>query len=178
MLASLDKQPSVLYNRSVKVHILDHHSAKNFIPETPTLAIRIYDSPSIDDGNTPDGNLQKSSLWLDTLEYVFDDLDLSRYSAEYIAQHLTDWENQFVLFSEKLAQQLLTDFAPYCTADQVMVHCTWGWARSPATILGLRDVFGLDIKWAPGRTQKVVDARKAMGSTGNDFVYQTITQAA
>jgi len=168
----------VLYNSGVKVHILDHHSAKNFIPETPTLAIRIYDSPSIDDGNTPEEKLKNSPMWAGVLEYVFDDLDLSRYSSDYIQKHLAGWNDKFVLFSDKLAQQLIDDFSPYRGIEQVMVHCTWGWARSPATIFGLRDVFHLEIDWAPGRTEKIVNARKAMNSSGNDFVYQTITQAA
>ena len=168
----------MIYNGDVKVHILDHHAAKAFIPDIPTLAIRIYDSPSINDGNTPDTDLKKSQLWVNTLEYVFDDLDLNRYPTEYVQQQLPVWNDKFVLFSDKLAHQLLEDFIPYRNVEQIMVHCTWGWARSPATIFGLRDVFDLDIKWAPGRTRKVVEARKAMNSAGNDFVYQTLTQAA
>ena len=164
----------------MKVFILDHSAAQSFIPIENTLAIRIYDSPAIY-GNSPSGNhagnlLQPSKNWIHTLEYLFDDIELTRYSTEYIEEKLPEWNSKFKLFDKTLAKKVITDFANYCDVGQVMIHCTWGWARSPATILALQKVFGLDIEWAKGRTQRIIDAKKLLGNPGNTHVYQLITE--
>jgi len=163
----------------VKVFVLDHVSAKKFVPDKPTLAIRIYDSITFCEkqppGNSAKTPLQPSKNWINTLEYLFDDFDITRYPSEYVKDMMPEWESKFTILNKKLAKQIITDFSDYCNVDQVMIHCTWGWARSPATILGLQKVFGLDIEWAEGRTQRVIDARKLMSSNGNSHVYQLIT---
>lgn len=164
----------------MKVFILDHTAAKNFIPDKPTLAIRIYDSPVIYK-DSPPGNqaselLKPSENWVSVLEYLFDDIELSRYSTEYIKEKMPEWESKFRIFDKALAKKIITDFANYCDVEQVMIHCTWGWARSPATILALQKVFDLDIEWARGRTQRIIEGKKVLGNPGNTHVYQLITE--
>jgi hypothetical protein len=164
----------------VKVFILDHTAAKGFIPDKETLAIRIYDSPVIykdsSVGNHAGSLLQPNKNWIHTLEYLFDDIELNRYSPEYIKEKLPEWNSKFKIFDKALAKKIITDFTNYCDVEQVMIHCTWGWARSPATILALQKVFDLDIEWAKGRTQRVIDAKKVLGNPGNTYVYNLITE--
>ncbi len=164
----------------MKVFILDHGSAKEFVPDKPTLAIRIYDSPAICDkappGNSENCPLQPSKNWINIFGYLFDDFDLTRYPAEYVKEKLSEWESKFVIMDRSLAEKIISDFSGYCDIEQVMIHCTWGWARSPATILGLQKIFGLNIEWAKGRTQRVIEARKLAGSKGNSHVYRLLTE--
>lgn len=166
----------------MKVFVLDHVSAKKFVPDKPTLAIRIYDSITFCEKQPPGNNaetaLQPSENWINVLEYLFDDFDITRYSSDYVKKMMPEWKTKFAILDKALASKIISDFSKYCNIDQVMIHCTWGWARSPATILGLQKVFDLDIQWAKGRTQRVIDARKLMSSNGNSHVYQLLTGAA
>lgn len=178
----VDKRGRNLYNQDVRVFILDHTEAKRFIPDEPTLAIRIYDSPTIYK-DSPPGNcatelLQPSDNWVGVLEYLFDDIELTRYSDEYVAEKMPEWAAKFRILDNVLAKQIVSDFANHCDVGQVMIHCTWGWARSPATILALQKVFNLNIEWAEGRTRRIIDAKEIMGNPGNTHVYQLITKMA
>ena len=166
----------------MKVFVLDHVSAKRFVPDKPTLAIRIYDSAILCEKQPPGNNskesLQPSDNWINVLEYLFDDFDITRYSQDYVNEKMEEWKTKFTILDKTLAKKIVSDFSSYCGIEQVMIHCTWGWARSPATILGLQKVFGLDIEWAAGRTQRVIEARQLLGSRGNSHVYQLLTEAA
>ena len=155
----------------MKVFVLDEKLARDFIPDVSTLAIRIYDSFPPNNGSLP---LQASDNWNSVLEYCFDDIEIDLYPDEYLKKNLPIWKEKYSLFDEILAKKIIDDFAPYCEAKQIMLHCHAGWSRSPAVILGLQQVFGFDIEWASGRTKRIMEAKLSENSCGNAHVYTLI----
>jgi predicted protein tyrosine phosphatase len=158
----------------VKVFVLDEKLARDFVPDNPTLAVRIFDSFPPNDGKQP---LQDSNNWIQTLNYWFDDIEVDIYPEEYRKKHLPIWREKYNLFNKCLAKKLVDDFRSFQSVDQIMLHCHAGWSRSPAVILGLQQVFNLDIAWAKGRTKRIMEAKLAENSVGNTHVYNLIVKA-
>jgi len=157
----------------VKVFVLDETLARDFLPDVPTLAIRIYDSFPPNDGSQC---LQVSNNWSAILEYLFDDIEVSLYPEGYLEKNLPTWKVN--LFDESLAQRLIDDFSSHRHVNQIMLHCHSGWSRSPAVILGLQKVFGFEIEWAKGRTKRIMEAKLSENSHGNTHVYSLLAARA
>jgi predicted protein tyrosine phosphatase len=153
----------------VKAFVLDHKLAEEFIPQEKALAIRIFDSYGPNDGSI---SLQDG--WADILEYTFDDIELDRYSDEYLSQHLPEWKVKFDLFDTALAGKIQNDFSSYLDFPQVMVHCAFGWKRSPAVIKGLAHIFDLELLWGDDRTHRIMTHQG--GWCGNTHVYKLLCE--
>ena len=111
----------------MEIYVLDIEMARKRIPEKPELLIGILNSkPPL---NVP-AEVIPSSLRLDYLTYVFDDID-ERYE-------------DYVLIDEKIAREILTDFSEYKDRiESLAIHCQAGLGRSPAVASALNDVFDL-----------------------------------
>jgi hypothetical protein len=122
----------------MRILVFDVNTAERYVPDTPTLAIRIFDSPASFGYNRfpvrEGSRLQESAHYQAILEYEFDDIDLMR-------------KNQVaagVAFNRSLARQILSDFKQhYREGMDLMVHCNAGQRRSPAVAGGLNDIFTL-----------------------------------
>ena len=169
---SIDKgqNQTILWN--VKAFVLDHGPAEQFIPQEKTLAIRIFDSFGPNNGSN---SLQSSSNWAGILEYTFDDMDLNRYPEDYLKEKLPEWEVKFDLFNPELAEKIKQDFESFLEVPQVLVHCTFGWKRSPAVIKGLGHIYDLALSWGNDRTHKMM-THKPGGWCGNGYVYKLLCE--
>lgn len=118
--------------------------AADYVPNVPTLAIRIFGSETAGKGKTLYPPLKPG--YKRVLEYSFDDIDLQE------GQTLEQWAKgagldpkTLVQFDERMARQILTDFARcYGDAEAVLIHCYAGASRSPAVGMALDSIYRLE----------------------------------
>ena len=100
--------------------------AVNYIPTTPTYAIRIQSATLRYPGSLHDSRLYTLR------EYTFDDI------------FPVDIPQKYKLFDEPIAQQIIADFRESgIDKDTLMIHCSRGVNRSPAVGMALNNIFNL-----------------------------------
>ena len=157
----------------VKVFVLPHGDAQKFIPEIPSLAIRIFDTFPDNDGTQ---SLEECSNWVKILNYTFDDIEVNRYPPEHITKMLLK-NPEFILFNKDLSDQICEDFSYFKDVEQLIVHCTFGWKRSPAVTRALQEIFNLDMQWGNERTARIMDfIHEGLPWRGNEYVYHLMKQ--
>lgn len=136
----------------MKFHVLPYTLARAFVPEEPTLAIRIFDPGATrHDDNNARQKLVESDLWVAELQYTFVDFDPLRYtgSPPEIAEGLhQEYANKNWLLTPLVASRIINDFAKHKDkVSAVMVHCNAGLSRSPTVALFLCKHFGINPEW-------------------------------
>ena len=123
-------------------------------PNKPTYAIRIFSSPTSDNGRDP---LRNSDFYRKIVEYVFEDTDPFIFQA-----------GQTIITSE-IARSIVSDFAEHKNSIEALaVHCYFGKNRSPAVAISLNEIFGL------GANSKEL---KQKFNEYNRYVYDTLMEA-
>ncbi len=137
----------------MEIYVLDREMARKRIPEKAELLIGILNSkPPL---NVP-VEVIPSSLRLDYLTYVFDDID-ERYE-------------DYFLIDEKIAREILTGFSKYRDRiESLAVQCQAGMGRSTAVAAALNDCFSLGSQ---------EDYFGLYGGTINRAVYMAICRKA
>lgn len=135
----------------MKFYIFSHEVAREFEPDEPTIAIRIfcpgarktYDPKLIDPwANCPEAPFDKSK-YVAVHEYSFKDVEVG----------VRGWEDRddladLLVFTPEIAESILLDFKrSYRPGFSVMAHCYAGASRSVAVAVALNEIFGLDAEW-------------------------------
>lgn len=152
-------------------YVLNYLQARNFEPKQPTLAIRIFDPDAKEtfDGewlNHPNAPFP-SGKYIAELRFIFSDCDPDR-GQKHIGQP----------FSANLAETLLRQVQQYQGQfEQLVIHCNAGMNRSPAVAMALDEIFGWGSHYL-GPRKKVIQTYKDAQTTGNDFIYRLLWEAA
>jgi hypothetical protein len=130
-----------------RIIVLSNEKAMLFVPDKPTIAIRIFDTnPPYDLKNEASYPLQKSPFFIKPiLKYSFD--DLSYYDLTNARQDEEDQVNYFV-FNKETAEQIITEFGDLIKKNpkaDIMVHCYKGRSRSPSIAMALNEIYGLKV---------------------------------
>lgn len=153
----------------MKFHVLPYTLARCFVPEEPTLAIRIFDPDSTrHDENNSRQKLVESTLWVAELTYTFADFDPQRYSGfspEYVANLTKEYEDKNSLITLDMAKQIIQDFEKHKDKiSAVLIHCNAALSRSPTLALFLCQHFNVTPEWVGTREsymKKVVKGERA-----------------
>jgi len=112
----------------MNIRIRGYEEAEHFVPDEPTYAIRIFNSPGM--SSVRYGNLQKSENYVAIKEYTFDDIGLN--------------SKEGIPFNRCIARQIVEDFQREgFSSSGLIVHCTQGLSRSPAVAIALNKLFNL-----------------------------------
>lgn len=127
---------------SVSLEILSAEDALNFIPKSPTAAIRIF---SKDNMMNKYYRPLRSPFYKAIFEYTFDDLvHLSPKDMDKLSGSTEDEDLEFAFYSNDLAKRVVSDFLSVRNEiDCLMVHCRMGSSRSPAIAMALNEIFKL-----------------------------------
>ncbi len=128
-------------------HIMGWRQALLFVPEKPTLAIRILDpEPTSENCQNKAQRLQVSPLYLAIYSFQFNDIDPRQFS-QFDSRERQIYEELYPKpFTRKQAADIIAMYPrfsrTYRTMD-VLIHCHMGESRSPAVGLALAERYGL-----------------------------------
>lgn len=184
-----------------KGYILNYRQAMQFIPEEPTLIIRIHDWETRDYqdargewDNSPKAPLIESPHWIGVLSYRFSDIDPCTYELYGQKDEADGMRRDFGtaglkgerILGETLASRILKEFSALKDqATSYVFHCNAGASRSPAMALALNEIFDLHLVWT-GRAASVVnrlksrtwDSHHPSDIVGNLTVYNVLKETA
>mgnify|MGYP001615470534 CR=1 FL=1 len=151
----------------MKFYVLPYTLARCFVPEEPTLAIRIFDpGDTRHDDNNDRQKLVQSPFWVAELQYAFVDFDPLRYSGSppEIAEDLEqEYQNRNWLLTPQEATRIIQEFSKYKEqVSAVMIHCNAGMSRSPTVALFLCKHFGITPIWIGTRDYYMKNCTAAM----------------
>jgi predicted protein tyrosine phosphatase len=145
-----------------QVMILSHSRAAKFQAEPknqPIYLIRIFDAPKMITV-APYAKLRHPEQFEIIKSYTFDDVS-------HLQEH-----DRFVLFQDKIAKQILTDFDNEGRDCQtLLVHCRAGISRSPAVAIALSEIFQL-------KTPEEIAEMKKQFSFYNKRVYSFLLKVS
>lgn len=161
--------------KPIKVWILPYTLAREFIPEEPTLAIRIFDPGETRKSENVRVTLSQSSLWIGEVHSTFADLDPYIYEGNGMEDLAKQVRASPLLFTDYHARdillqiQLIRPKLPF----SLMVHCNAGLSRSPAIARSVCEIFDLTPVWMGNR-----ETMMNKGHIGNKWVYQKMREVA
>jgi len=172
--------------RDMKIHILNYDDAREFVPQVPTLAIRIFDPgatgnkhPTWGWDNSPDAPFSKE-LYTDVIESTFSDL-YQKYDTDKEWKELEKGIEKDLggrLFTEEKGKKLLAEFeASYKDAEEIMTHCNAGASRSVAVALALNEIYDLKATWNE-RVNGFLPGYMKIDLWGNMLVHNTLLKLA
>lgn len=165
----------------MKIWIENYHSARDFWPQKPTAAIRIFDpgarnhriktdDPRDEWDNCPQAPFDRKA-YINVLEYTFMDVNLDLYSEE---QRVSWLKNPLMpIFDNNIARHILLNFKSLIPeAKWVLCHCNAGISRSVAVAHALNEIFDLQGEFQ-GRAK-----RFSSDYRGNSYVYRILCEEA
>lgn len=151
----------------MKFHVLPYTLARCFIPEEPTLAIRIFDPGcTASEGNNNRQKLVESPFWVAELHYTFADFDPYQYSGfpPEIAEGVRrEYQKKNMLLTPLGAKRIIADFQKHKDrASAVLIHCNAGLSRSPTVALFLCHKFNITPEWVGTRDHYMKNVAEKM----------------
>ena len=128
-------------------HIMGWRQALSFVPQKPTLAIRILDPETTSDNSkNRSQRLQISPRYLAIYSFQFNDID-PRHFLQFAPRERTIYEQLYPEpFTRKQAADIIAIYPRFSRTYQtmdVLIHCHLGESRSPAVGLALAERYGL-----------------------------------
>ena len=156
----------------MKIYVCNYLQARQFVPDEPTLAIRIFDPGQVDPARNIDVPLQPTKHWVGELKYWFHDHDPVKAEIEGRFAEAYAMKNDPHCPTLAIADSMRKEFVePAKKASAIMVHCMAGINRSTATARGLCEHYGLPIEWMENEFRKpMLDMRWL----GNMYLYRMI----
>jgi predicted protein tyrosine phosphatase len=144
----------------MKIHVKSLKDVIEFVPQDPTLALRIVDPSK----RLVLPSLKSSENYFRTFVYEFQDIT---------PEDIPSQEDLEGLFNHRIAWDIIYDFnTNKGDCADLLVHCELGLGRAPAVAKAINDIYGLnDLEF-------LSEFEKVYHLTANQYVYQVMIEQA
>lgn len=172
----------------MKIWITNYNLAKQFIPQEPTIAVRVFDPGAStvprdtapwcdfpDDfwENCPQAPFSRH-LYADVLEYSFTDNNPDAYSNDERRKTCIERCGN-KLFTREQAADLIAEFKPYKDLPAALFHCNAGASRSVAIARAMVKLFDIKAEYQDNASRLVTN-ENLREFNGNSYVYRIICE--